>query len=200
MPFSGLPIELDKLMEVAKKFKKKHRKVFDIVLYGSSVKGKEEPNDYDFMLLLRGAREGERFDLAFEFKEKLLDLGFPHEKLDVKAINLESLWDPNYLATPGIIIEGFSLTKGKLIHELMNGEGYSLFNINLHGLDKNQRKKFNYALKGRNGDGGVLKEINGKYLGPWVVLIPIESTYKFKEFLDFWGVEFESYLMFGIKA
>lgn len=200
MPFSGSPIELDKLIEVAKKFKKKHKKVFDIVLYGSSVKGKEKPNDYDFMLLLKGAKEGERFDLAFEFKEKLLGLGFPHEKLDVKAINLDSLFDPNYLATPGIIIEGFSLTKGKPFHELMNGESYALFNIKARRLDKNQRKKFNYALKGRKGDSGFLKEINGKYLAPWVVLIPIENTYRFKEFLDYWKVEYEAYLMFGIKA
>ncbi len=56
-----------------------------------------------FILILRGAKERERFDLVFEFKEKLLDLGFPHEKLDVNAINLESLFDSNYLATLGII-------------------------------------------------------------------------------------------------
>ena len=56
-----------------------------------------------FILILRGAKEGKRFYLAFEFKEKLLDLGFPHEKLDVNAINLKSLFDSNYLATLGII-------------------------------------------------------------------------------------------------
>jgi len=29
-----------------------------------------------FILILRGAKERERFDLVFEFKEKLLDLDF----------------------------------------------------------------------------------------------------------------------------
>jgi len=29
-----------------------------------------------FILILRGAKEGKRFYLAFEFKEKLLDLDF----------------------------------------------------------------------------------------------------------------------------
>ena len=166
MPFSSLPIELDKLMKTAKKFKKKHGKVFDIVLYGSTIKGKKRPNDFDFMLILRGAKEGERFDLAFEFKEKLLDLGFPHEKLDVKAINLESLFDPNYLATPGIIIEGFSLTKGRPIHELMNGESYVLFTLDLSRLNSNEKTKFQFALKGIDGKGRVTKELNGSYLGP----------------------------------
>jgi len=198
MPFSSLPIELDKLMETAKKFKKKHGKVFDIVLYGSTIKGKKRPNDFDFMLILRGAKEGKRFDLAFEFKEKLLDLGFPHEKLDVKAINLEGLFDPNYLATPGIIIEGFSLTKGRPIHELMNGESYALFTLDLSKLNSNEKTKF--QLKGRDGKGGVIKELNGSYLGPWVVLIPVEKAHEFKEFLEYWGVDFESYLMFGIQG
>jgi len=200
MPFSGLPIEFDKLMKTAKGFKKKHRKVFDVILYGSTIKGKEKPNDFDFMILLRGAKESERFDLAFEFKEKLLDLGLPHEKLDVKAINLESLFDPNYLATPGIIIEGFSLTKGRPIHELMNGESYALFTLDLSRLDGNNKTKFQFALKGRDGKGGIIKELNGNYLGPWVIMIPIENTYRFKDFLEYWEVEFESYLMFGVKS
>ncbi|WP_048160003.1 nucleotidyltransferase domain-containing protein [Thermococcus barophilus] len=200
MQFSGLPIELSKLVKAAKNFKKKHKKVFDVILYGSTTLGKELPNDFDFMVITKKANEEERFDLAFEFREILLDLGFSHEKLDVKAINLESLWDPNYLATPGIIISGFSLTKGKPIHELMNGESYSLFSINVQRLDRSQRKKFNYALKGRDGSGGILKDLNGVFLAPWVVLIPIENTYKFKEFLDYWIVEYEVYLMYGTKS
>ena len=152
------------------------------------------------MLILKGAKEGEGFDLAFEFKEKLLDLGFPHEKLDVKAINLEDLFDPNYLATPEIIIEGFSLPKGRPIHELMNGESYALFSLDLSRLDGNNKTKLQFALKGRDGKGGIIKELNGSYLGPWVIMIPIENTHKFREFLEFGGVGFKSYLMFGIQG
>ncbi len=200
MQFSGLPIELNKIIRVAKAFKREHRQVFDIVLYGSTVLGKKNPNDFDFMLILRRGKESDRFELAFEFKQRLLDLGFPHEKLDVKAINLENLWDPNYLATPGIVISGFSLTKEKPIHELMNGESYSLFNISVEELNRNERNKFNFALKGRDGKGGILKELNGMFLAPWVVLIPVENTYKFKEFLDYWGVKYKVYLMYGMET
>lgn len=199
MQFSGLPIGLDKLIKIAKRFKKEHKKVFDIVLYGSTTIGKEDPNDFDFMLLLKNAKEDDRFDLAFEFKQKLLDLGFPHEKLDVKAINVENLFDPNFLATPGIIIEGFSLTKGEPMYKLMNGESYALFVLTLLTLDRNEKTKFQFALKGRNGPG-VLEEVKGDFLGPWVFLIPIENTYKFKQFLDYWKVHYEIYLMFGIKS
>ncbi|NJE77428.1 nucleotidyltransferase domain-containing protein, partial [Thermococcus sp. ES12] len=101
---------------------------------------------------------------------------------------------------PGIIISGFSLIRGKPVHELMNGEGYSLFNISVQRLNRTQRKKFNYALKGRSGKEGVLKELGGIFLAPWVVLVPIENTYRFREFLDYWEVEYEVYLMYGIKS
>ena len=199
MKFLGLPIDFDKLTEKAKKFKKTHKQVFDIVLYGSSVKGKEKPNDYDFMLLLKKAKGDDRFNLSFEFKQELLSLGFSHEKLDVKALTLEELFDPNYLASPGLIIEGFSLTKGKPVHELLNGEGYALFIIKLN-LRGNEKTKFQFALKGRDGEGGIIKELNGMYLGPWVALLPVENAHRFREFLEYWRVDFESYLMFGIQG
>jgi predicted nucleotidyltransferase len=101
MKFSNLPIGLSELEEAASKFKREHEKVFDVVLYGSTTQGKDSPNDFDFMVVLRGADDSERFELSFEFKEMLVDMGFPHEKLDVKAINLEQMWNPNYLAVPG---------------------------------------------------------------------------------------------------
>jgi len=199
MQFSGLPIELSKIAGSAREFKREHEKVFDVVLYGSTTLGKENPNDFDFMVITRGAKEGERFDLAFEFRELLLDMGFPHEKLDVKAVNLESLWDPNYLATPGIVISGFSLTLEKPVHELMNGEGYGLFVMDLRRLDRVERKRFSYALRGREGNGGILKDLNGTFLAPWVVLVPVESTYRFRDFLDYWNVGYEVYTMYGLK-
>lgn len=200
MRFSGLPIELSEIVRVARKFKREHRKVFDVVLYGSTTLGKENPNDFDFMVITRGTREGERFDLAFEFRELLLDLGFPHEKLDVKAVNLENLWDRNYLATPGIVTSGFSLTREKPVHELMNGEGYGLFVMDLQKLDRVGRKRFGYAPRGRDGDGGILRDLDGVFLAPWVVLIPVEGTYRFKDFLDYWGVDYEVYVMYGVKS
>ncbi|HHE64684.1 MAG TPA: nucleotidyltransferase domain-containing protein, partial [Bacteroidetes bacterium] len=54
-------------------------------------------------------------------------------------------------------------------------------------------------LKGRDRNGGILKDFKGVFLASWIVLIPIENTYKFKEFLDFWKVKYETYLLYGIK-
>jgi hypothetical protein len=80
----------------------------------------------------------------------------------------------------------------------MNGEGYSLFVLDVRGMTKNERNKFSFALRGRDGKSGVLKELGGHYLAPWVVLLPVEATYRFKEFLGMWRVNYELYLMFGV--
>ncbi len=72
MRFSGLPIGLNELEAIARDFRGEYDKVFDIILYGSATQGKESPDDFDFILLLKDATESERFDLAFEFKEKLI--------------------------------------------------------------------------------------------------------------------------------
>ncbi|MFA4669119.1 nucleotidyltransferase domain-containing protein [Pyrococcus kukulkanii] len=117
----------------------------------------------------------------------------PRERLDVRIISLEELFDPNNLASLGIIVEGYSLTKEKPIAELMNGKAYTLFRFSLDGLERKERVKFQYALKGRDMRSGLLKELNGLQLGAWVVLIPIQHTYKFKEFLDLWGVKYEAF-------
>lgn len=50
------------------------------------------------------------------------------------------------------------------MHELMNGDGYALFKMDPSGLDKNTRTKFQFALKGRGGKGGVLKELRVFFL------------------------------------
>ncbi len=197
MRFSNLPIELSELEHVAEEFRREHEGVFDVVLYGSVTQGKEAPNDFDFMVLLTGADESERFELAFEFKEMLIDMGFPHERLDVKAMNLEQMWDPNYLAVPGLVITGYSLIRRRPLHELMNGEGYALFILDIRGMTKNEKNKFSFALRGRDGKTGVLRDLEGRYLAPWVVLLPVEATYRFKEFLKMWKVPYELYLMFG---
>ena len=197
MRFSNLPIELSKLEEAAIRFKEEYEKVFDIVLYGSTTQGKDAPNDFDFMILLNGAEESERFELAFEFKDLLIDLGFPHEKLDVKAMVIDQMFNPNYLAVPGLIITGYSLVRKRPVHELMNGEGYALFVLDVRRMTKNERNKFSFALRGRDGKSGILKELSGHYLAPWVILLPVEVTYRFKNFLKMWKVPYELYLMFG---
>ena len=43
-------------------------------------------------------------------------------------------------------------------------------------------------------------KVKGEFLAPWVFLIPIENTWKFKRFLDYWNADYEVHLVFGVKS
>lgn len=176
-------------------FIKNHQEIFDVVLYGSTVIGKPSPNDIDIMILTRERlHPGEVRNLVLEFKAELKGI-LPGKRLDIRTMAIEDLFDPNNLASLGVIIEGLSLTRGKPLAELMNGEAYTLFRFTLRGMERKDRVRFQYALRGRDGKGGILKELGALQLGAWVVLVPIGNTYRFKEFLDLWGVGYEAFTM-----
>jgi len=181
------------LQKTVKSFVKSHEEVFDVVLYGSTVLGKEKPNDLDLMILTKTELPAlELRNLILELKRELSGI-LPRAKLDVRAMSLEELFDPNNLASLGVVIEGFSLTKNKPMAELMNGKAYTLFRFTLEGLPRKDRVRFQYALKGRDMKSGLLKELNGEQWGAWVVVVPVEHTYRFRDFLELWGVKYEAF-------
>ncbi len=186
---------VEALEKAVRAFVGNHREVFDVVLYGSTVIGKPLPNDIDIMILTKARLHPvEVRSLVLELKAELKGI-LPGKRLDVRAMGLEDLFDPNNLASLGVVIEGLSLTRGKPLAELMNGEAYTLFRFTLRGMERKNRVRFQYALRGRDGKGGILKELGALQLGAWVILVPIWNTYRFKEFLDLWGVGYEAFIL-----
>lgn len=189
-PFSTSPSTLH---EIAKEFVKTHEKIFDVVLYGSTVLGKKTPNDLDLMILTKKKLPAlDLRSLIMELKGKLSEV-FPRDKLDVRATSLEELFDPNNLASLGVVIEGISLTKNKPLAELMKGKAYTLFRFTLEGLPRKDRVRFQYALKGRDMKSGLLKELSGEQWGAWVVVVPVQHTYRFRDFLELWDIQYEAF-------
>ncbi|NPA47389.1 MAG: nucleotidyltransferase domain-containing protein [Thermococci archaeon] len=188
------PLQLQPcLQKTIKRFVEEHEEVFDVILYGSTVLGKEKPNDLDLMILTRKKLPALQLrDMILELKKKVSTMSI-EEELDVRAMSLEELFDPNNLAGLGVIIEGYSLTRGKAIAELMNGKAYALFRFTLEGLQRKDRVRFQYALKGRNMKSGLLKDLNGEQWGAWVIVVPIQHTYRFKEFLERWNIKYEAF-------
>lgn len=188
--------KLTALIAHAKELVKAHPEVFDIILYGSTVLGKPTPGDTDLMIIThKPIPYKEARNLAINFKKLLIKEGFSRDKLDIRVMSLEDLFDPNNLASLGLIIEGYSLTQEKPVAELMNGKAYTLFRFTLENLSRKDRVRFQYALKGRDMKNGLLKELNAQQLGAWVVTVPIQHTWRFKEFLDQWKVKYEAFTM-----
>ena len=177
-----------KLSELAREFKERNPDVWDILLYGSLVKGKEKPNDVDIAVILE---EGDPFGVAFQFKTALEEAGFSPEELDVKGFLLKELFDENNLVSLALLIEGCSLLNGKFLHEILNAKGYTLFRFSYSSLPQNEKVRFIYSLRGRRKEGGILKKLNALELAPGIVLVPISATFEFKEFLSRWGLDYE---------
>jgi len=177
-----------RLSEIAKEFASENPDVWDILLYGSLIKGKEKPNDVDIAVI---ASRGNPFEISFEFKRLLEESGFSPEEVDVKGFLLGELFDENNLVGFALLVEGYSLLNGKFLHERLNANGYFLFRFSYSSLPQSEKMRFLYAYRGRNGNLGLLKQTNSMELAPGVVLVPVSSVYKFREFLSLWGLSYE---------
>jgi len=173
------------LESVCKKFSKKHD-LFDIVLYGSSAKGKDEARDIDILLVFKEKKLKERTDISQELKEILYK---KIEKIDIKTINLEELFEKEFLARQGVLIEGYSLLYNTPFSKKLGFKGYALFTYNLKNLDHNRKTKFTYALIGRKSQG-IIKQLSAEPLGKGAVIIPIENSLIFEDFLQKWEINY----------
>ncbi len=177
-----------RLSEIAKWFVSENPEVWDVLLYGSSVKGKERPNDVDIAVIIE---EGDPFKMAFQFKTALEEAGFSAEELDVKGFLLKDLFDENNLVGFALLVEGYSLLSDKFLHERLNANAYFLFRFSYSSLPQSKKMRFLYAYRGRNGSGGVLQQTDSQEIAPGVVLVPVGTVYRFRKFLSLWGLSYE---------
>lgn len=167
--------------------------VRDIVAYGSVVR-ETKPRDIDLFLILEDdVEDGE--DLVYGLKRELED---EKTEVDVKGKKIGEIFNSNFLAGGSIILEGYSLITEEYICQKLNLENYTLFKYNLSNLDKNEKTKFTYALKGRGENMGVLEELSGRHFSRGVVLVPIENTGEFEDFFNRWNLSYEEYRI-GMK-
>jgi predicted nucleotidyltransferase len=176
-----------RLSDKAKEFASKNPEVWDILLYGSSVKGKEKPNDIDIAVIIK---KGNPFNAAFELKT-LLEVELPPESLDVKGFLLEELFEENNLVAFALFVEGYSLLRDKFLHEELNAGGYFLFRFSYSHFPQSEKMRFLYAYRGRGENPGVLRQTGSIELAPGVVLVPVKEFHNFRRFLSLWGLSYE---------
>ncbi len=156
---------------------KKREKIFDIIVYGSFVKGKSKPNDIDIVVIFLEGSLKERLDIIQQIKLKI-KLEFP---IDIKQILLTDLFSSDFFARSGILLEGVSLFSGKKLCEQLGFKASTLFWYALEGLTHTEKVTFNYAIAGRGTSSGILKEFDGIRLVNGAVKIPIEKSLEFEE-------------------
>ena len=158
----------------------KRENIFDIIVFGSLVKGKQTPKDIDVLVIFLHGTLKERLDVIQEIKNKLktkIDAN-----IDIKQALLKDIFSPEFLARTGILLEGYSITHNKKFCKILGFNSYTLFWYNLKDLSHIQKVKFNYILAGRN-QKGIIKIFQGERLASGAVKIPIEHSIEFEEVL-----------------
>jgi len=174
-----------KLRSTIKKFRTPD--IFDILLYGSIIRGDEKANDIDIVMIFKKKTDlNKKLSIAAALKDQLV---FLDSEIDVKSIDISDLTDPAFIAREAILAEGFSLFDKEFLHRRFGFKAHSLFIYRLDRLTKSQKKMFYYALKGRRGQKGLL-EGRGKQVGDCIIRIKLEYTSEFEVLLSSHNIEY----------
>ena len=100
-----------KLLKKWLESEKKDKAIFDIVVYGSLVKGKTSARDIDLAVIFLKGTLRERLDKVQDIKSRIKPR--VSKELDIKQMLLQDLFSSDFLARTGILLEGKSLFTGK---------------------------------------------------------------------------------------
>jgi len=168
------------------KIEKKDENIFDIVIYGSSVKGKSRPGDTDVLVIFRSGSLKDRLNRIQEIKKKIN----PNHKIDIKCVLWDELFQPEFFARTGIFLEGVSVFDDKNFSRKIGFEGSVRFLYDLKDKTHSEKVKFNYVLSGRNTKG-LVETLDGRHLAPGVVEIPTANSLEFEEVLKRYSINFK---------
>jgi len=185
-------LNLLELKSIIKSFIKKRNEIWDIIVYGSFVRGKETARDIDFAIILqKDISLDKKLKLAQEIKE-ILEKKIKEYKIDVKTIDIYDFLDAGFLARQGILAEGYSILKNMYLHDFLGFKAKAIIKYELKGLSPSNKKMLYYALKGRRGSKGFLEEIGGKLISKNVLEVPIKYYHKIEQIMLLHKVAFKS--------
>jgi len=169
---------LKNLLEVKKKLRPylTNPKVFDVVLFGSFVKGKSNPFDIDVVVIADcELEEIEGFHISF-----LSPTDF------FKNI-------PSLVST--IFKEGFSLKHEKYFSAVYGFENKCMFIYELSGLSSSKKVQVVNFLRGNKQQKGLVEDKRGEWLSQGCFSCAIEYDYLFDQFFINQKVKFKKYYL-----
>ncbi|MFH1589749.1 MAG: nucleotidyltransferase domain-containing protein [archaeon] len=172
-----------KFNQAAKKIFEKYGSLLDdILVFGSSMRGEDNPNDVDILIVFKNNVDKK---IELEFKKELNISG-----ADINSVSLQELEGDGFIAKEGMYLEGFSLVKDKLISESMGFSSIALIKYSLANIKGSKRISFYYALQGRNEMKGFLSTVGAKRFAESVIICDYNILEKIKPFFEQWNIEF----------
>ena len=157
--------------------------ILDVVVFGSSVKGKEKPKDLDLLVIYKTKINPE---LSYKIKKAIEVLGV---EIDLVQKSYKDLFDSAFIARESYISEGYSLVQRKYIADGLGYKPMVLFRYDIKSFNKSQRMRFYYSLYGRNSEG-MLKKLKLYKFSERIILSPLEESEKVKDYLNSWKMDY----------
>ena len=175
-----MPINSKTLSLIKNKLKSylKDKRILDMILFGSIVKGKSLPND---------------IDIAFITNENIQPA--------IENFHISILKPSNFFVNPPTLIntllrEGYSLKFNKPFSQRYSFSNKVLFVYSLKGLSASKKVKIVNILRGKNKEKGMVEENNGEWVANQVFLCPIGAENLFVKFLANFNINFKkSYIL-----
>ncbi len=165
----------------------KHESVLDIFLFGSVVRGKEEPGDIDLLIIYVSKVDVEH---SYELRKNLERGGF---KVHVVSELYEKLFNSNFLARESILLEGYSLRKGDFLFSAFGFSSMVFFRYYLKGKSSSERMRFYYSLYGRGDEKGILDKFNAWKFSDRIIVCSVKDVEDVRGFLEKWGLRFDEF-------
>jgi len=165
---------------------KKEKCLVDVYIFGSALKGKDEPKDIDLISLFRDKDYKLIEDINYEIKK----IGDKLElNLHIEPLIVDDMFSNR--AHRNIIHEGFSIKNMKSVSSILNFDSFLIMRYELRDKKASDKVRFSYALFGRKKGEGVLAELKGRELGKGSILIPIGKEAVITSFFKQWDVAFK---------
>lgn len=170
-------MNLKNLSPIKRKLNKylKDKDILDIILFGSLLKGKSEPQDIDIAIIT----------------EKHFNADLPG--FHVSIINPKDFFiNPPSLAHT-LLREGYSLKNNKQFSENFRFSNKTLFKYELIGLNPSLKVKIVNILRGKGKERGMVESNNGEWLSNQVFFANLQNEYLFEKFFIHFKVKFKKF-------
>lgn len=157
-------------------YNKNKKDVFDIFIFGSFVKKKEDFKDIDVAVVF----------LSSVKSSILSQIERLDKKIHTQYLKLDELYNQALWGT--LFREGVSVREGKKLSDVLGLKCFGLYTYHLKSLGK-RKSRFSQVLMGYKSDS-MLKEVKGEILWPGVILVPIENVEYFRKFLEVWKAKY----------
>lgn len=158
-----------------KKLLTKYKEIQDFIIFGSLVKGKYTPKDIDVALVM----DKKDISLVGEIKYQL-----KIKNLDIEMVKPEEIYQTRLGLT--LISEGFSIKNNKFLREKLGISPMKIYTYRIKHLTQTKKVLFGRGLN------QIIKDTKGVKLGAGSVMVLIEQSSKFEDFLDTWNLKYKT--------